>query len=393
MKKAFLLLLVLCLLCSCGTPEESDTSLLLDDQFDTAEFLPEYDFRNEFGKWRGMCESEQAYYLFSTSNNYLHYYDKESGISGILCGKPDCDHSDTSCNAYFIGSGDLMYYDGYIYSVQQGNTLIRIKPDGTERETVQRLQGGIANSVWLHRGYIYSVQSVSSVVDGVSQNLIRLTQEVLGDAEQEAKTILEVVGNDYFYQVVGNTVYVGIEAYTLAEDSSIASSSISLYAYDSASGSLDKLAESAVEDNYLIYDMRYNDNTLYFAGYDITFQNSSLARYHQDTASIESVRKMDIPMMTEIGDHYVLGGNGGTSPSYCIKDFDGNLIREGLLFEDLPASGNWTFETKMLAEDQVWILCNDINPDPATKQSSRIVRVPLDPTEPVQCILEIESTL
>lgn len=94
-----------------------------------------------------MCESEQAYYLFSTSNNYLHYYDKESGISGILCGKPDCDHSDTSCNAYFIGSGDLMFYDGYIYSVQQGNTLIRIKPDDTERETVQRLQSGIANSV------------------------------------------------------------------------------------------------------------------------------------------------------------------------------------------------------------------------------------------------------
>ena len=58
MKKAFLLLLVLCLFCSCSTPEESDTSLLLDDQFDTAEFLPEYDFRNEFGKWRGMCESE-----------------------------------------------------------------------------------------------------------------------------------------------------------------------------------------------------------------------------------------------------------------------------------------------------------------------------------------------
>ena len=147
MKKAFLLLLALCLLCSCSSPEESDTSLLLDDQFDTAEFLPEYDFRNEFGKWREMCESEQAYYLFSTSNNYLHYYDKESGISGILCGKPDCDHSDTSCNAYFIGSGDLMFYDGYIYSVQQGNTLIRIKPDDTERETVQRLQSGIANSV------------------------------------------------------------------------------------------------------------------------------------------------------------------------------------------------------------------------------------------------------
>lgn len=96
-----------------------------------------------------------------------------------------------------------MYYDGYIYWVQQGNTLMRMKPDGTERETVQYLQGGIANSVWLHRGYIYSIQTISSVVGGVSQNLIRLTQEVLGDAEQEAKTILEVVGNDYFYQLLG----------------------------------------------------------------------------------------------------------------------------------------------------------------------------------------------
>ena len=201
-KKIILFILLTCLLTSCINSKTSP-SLLLDNQFDTVEFLPEYDFRNEFGKWRQLYESEQAYYLFSDTNPFLHYYDKESGISGVLCGKPECNHSDTSCNAYLAGGSSLMYYDGYIYWVQQGNTLMRMKPDGTERETVQYLQCGIANSVWLHRGYIYSVQSVSSVVDGVSQNLIRLTQEVLGDAEQEAKTILEVVGNDYFYQLLG----------------------------------------------------------------------------------------------------------------------------------------------------------------------------------------------
>lgn len=161
-KKIILFILLSCLLTSCINSKTSP-SLLLDNQFDTVEFLPEYDFRNEFGKWRQLYESEQAYYLFSDTNPFLHYYDKESGISGVLCGKPECNHSDTSCNAYLAGGSSLMYYDGYIYSVQ----------------------------------------SVSSVVDGVSQNLIRLTQEVLGDAEQEAKTILEVVGNDYFYQLLG----------------------------------------------------------------------------------------------------------------------------------------------------------------------------------------------
>lgn len=202
LKKIILFILLSCLLTSCINSKTSP-SLLLDNQFDTVEVLPEYDFRNEFGKWRQLYESEQAYYLFSDTNPFLHYYDKESGISGVLCGKPEYNHSDTSCNAYLAGGSSLMYYDGYIYWVQQGNTLMRMKPDGTERETVQYLQGGIANSVWLHRGYIYSIQTISSVVGGVSQNLIRLTQEVLGDAEQEAKTILEVVGNDYFYQLLG----------------------------------------------------------------------------------------------------------------------------------------------------------------------------------------------
>ncbi len=390
MKKAFLLLLALCLFCSCGTPEEADTSLLLDDQFDTAEFLPEYDFLNEFGKWRQLYESEAAYYLFSDTNPFLHYYDKESGISGILCGKPECNHSDTSCNAYLAGGSSLMYYDGYIYWVQQGNTLMRIKPDGTERETVQYLQGGIANSVWLHRGYIYSIQTTSSVVDGVSQNLIQLTQEVLGDAEQEAKTVLEVVGNDYFYQVVGNTVYIGIEAYTLAEDSSIASSSISLYAYDSASGSLDKLAENTLAQNHLICDMRFTNGNLFFSAYGDDSQPSLLYQYCTDTKEIALFSELDSSLIFYLGDTYIGGIDGRYNVPICFQDYQGNLLREEPLITDASLSIDVWGVTPILLTDKMLLFLTDVDPEGLP---TLFYEIPLDPSEPIQSLLTLEKLL
>ena len=374
----------------------STTSLLLDPQFDTKEFLPDFDFHNEFGKWKQMCESDQAYYLFSSNNSFLHYYDKQSGLSGILCGKPECSHSDISCNAYLAGGGDLMFYDGYIYWVQQGNSLLRINPDGTERENVQSLQGGVSSSVFLHRGYIYCIQSVSSVIDGESQNIIRLTQQVLGDAEQAPVTIVETIGKDYYYQAAGNTIYLVVQDYTRSDDSAVISSTVLLYSYDSASGTLALLAQDAIENNYLIHDMRYIDGILYFSACDSQYQSSSLSQYDPDSKSIIQLLQLDVPMMLpEIGPNYILYGAGREHPAYHIVDFEGNLIREGELLEGMDIPGDWTYETKMLAEDQILILLNDFRfeLEDSLKNPSRVMQVPLDPSEPVCSMLTIEPRM
>ena len=284
-----ILLLYLCLfLTACSNAPDPASSLLLDAKFDTEEFLPDFDFRNEFGKWRDMCESEDAYYFTVVGNTYLHYFDKKTESYGVLCGKPECSHSSIECNAYLAGGGNLMFYDGYVYWVQQGTLLYRMRPDGTERELVQSLRGGISNSVWLHRGYVYAVQAVSRVVEGENQSLIRLTQAVLGDTDQEPKQILEVPGVDYFYQVVGNTVYLGVKHYVATDETNAELSfTLSLYAYDSDLGTLTTLAETLVPNHMDVDDMRYLDGNIYFSSSGDT--DGALLQYNPSTSSIDLI--------------------------------------------------------------------------------------------------------
>ncbi len=386
---AFFIIVLSCLLSSCGTPAEADTSLLLDDKFDTAEFLPEYDFRNEFGKWREMCESEQAYYFSLIDNPYLYYYDKESGISGVLCGKPDCDHSNVSCNAYLAGGSGLALYDGYLYWTQAPSTLFRMKLDGTERETFQSLQGGLSSSVWLHRGYIYSIQEISSVVDGKSTTSIRLSQEVLGDPDRELVVILEQEAVDYFYQVLGNTIYLGLEQYSTVEDTTGTISTLSLYAYDSATGKLDTLVERSDSFPFNFRDMRCLENKIYFSAYNET--NSALYQYNANTHSIDLVRETGLAMALHLGENYAFGVTGQNDVLFSIQDFDGNVLREGQIITDPTLSIDvWGVIPKCLTSDKVLVLLVDLRPEGSP---DTLYEVPLDPSKPIRVLAAIEHKL
>ena len=83
-------ILLLCLfLAACSNAPDPASSLLLDPQFDTEEFLPDYDFRNGVKKESRACESEDAYYLLSDNNLYLHFCSSDGGIRECT-GQEEC---------------------------------------------------------------------------------------------------------------------------------------------------------------------------------------------------------------------------------------------------------------------------------------------------------------
>lgn len=65
----------------------------------------------------------------------LLYSDHGSDDVILLCGRPDCPHSNMACNAYFMSGSNVCWYDGYLYVVRDTD-LIRLDPDGGNRVTV-----------------------------------------------------------------------------------------------------------------------------------------------------------------------------------------------------------------------------------------------------------------
>ena len=113
-------------------------------------------------------ETDTGFYFFYGP---LHYLDKETMKATVVCGKPDCDHTDPDiCNAipladYLLAGGDKLYYVKTVYSNGQSEKLIQsVKFDATDRKNVQELKYDETSSsqsshdrAIYHRGYIYYV--------------------------------------------------------------------------------------------------------------------------------------------------------------------------------------------------------------------------------------------
>lgn len=108
---------------------------------------------------------------------WIVYVDHGSDMVIKLCGRPDCTHDDTDCNAFVDGARWITYDNGYIYVVAQSWdesnydqqtgqgiettwTLYRINPDGTDRVAVLDMMafakengGSSANCYMMSGGY------------------------------------------------------------------------------------------------------------------------------------------------------------------------------------------------------------------------------------------------
>ena len=98
-----------------------------------------------------------ALYCFS-GHNWLCYFDKKTGGFGIVCGKPDCEHSDAVCNAYVYQTWGTQYYEGYLYTVTINLELMKLSLDGSQRENFGKLADiDVASTLnWLYTEDIYT---------------------------------------------------------------------------------------------------------------------------------------------------------------------------------------------------------------------------------------------
>ena len=248
-KRLIVLLLALCFaFVGCKnqkTQEYSDTP------------ISSLDAQNQFVVMNGfnIQETEKFFFGCGLLENYLHYYDKESHTSGILCADPSCIHDTESCWAYVEEGSNLSCYDGKLYFVardaqSESNDYYLWRSDltGTNRERVKRfdfLNVIVAYNPQrfvIHRGNLYILGSNAIVDAGDPKNRITLLSIPL-DGSEEFTTILDRTVSDSFEVIprfVENKVYY-------AEKSSFPNT-IKLVSYDIAGKNTQTLWEGNDSD-------------------------------------------------------------------------------------------------------------------------------------------------
>ena len=417
MKKLLIFIALLGLLCSCGAPKEMP--YLADPVFATDEPLPDYDFQLDFYTAIGfteMCASEDAYYFterdLSTDlgAQFIWYYDKQSGLSGKLCTRPECLHSGSTCNAYLDSSVNaLSFYDGRLYcyyrpfnNEKTANMCISMNPDGTGRRTEMDAPlepcGGDSIS-FIHRGYIYMAAAESEVHVAEATNTPRLYCWNIKTGEE---TLL--------YEGPSTSKFINVRAMPLGNDIYFAYSETT----DDGNGTINTLCRidtgtrevetcfSNQADYFIASIEPIKDDGVYMicsrpeksciGRYD--FKTGEIS-YSGEGAIIGTENMMDGKVIGYTDEEYIMGIG---QSRYCgvIYSFDGEKIAEtaalteidGDKFSELSNKNGSVFTTLMGCDgENVFIRFDKIfasSTGDVTKQSIIYYAFPLDGSEPFE---------
>lgn len=111
-----------------GCTGKKDASTLHNKEF-------QKNFNNGNYYFHNMCESDTGYYALL--NGFLFYIEKDSLENTVVCGKIECNHSDTNCNGYIGSECNILNYDDKIYySTTPSNSVnvYQMDLDGTNRK-------------------------------------------------------------------------------------------------------------------------------------------------------------------------------------------------------------------------------------------------------------------
>ena len=214
-----LLALVVCLLLTACTPggpgkDTQGSTEVTQGFFDGDAPMPGYDADNRYMLWEGISFQETENYFFGTvlGGEYLHYYDMQTGISGLLCPDPACTHDSGACPARVGIGASVSYYNGKLYWVGKdpaggGNDeyLWRSDITGTNREKLRTISFQdtilvyMPQQYYIHRGNLYFL-GIAGFVEGTET----------GDRLTLMTAPLE--GNDAFTVLYEKTFYVGVDA-------------------------------------------------------------------------------------------------------------------------------------------------------------------------------------
>ena len=218
-----MIIFLFCTSCSLMSENKSfEENYLIQPKFETEEHLPQYDADYRFAhSGSTVCETEDAYYgtLFDDPY-YLRYYDKKSQYSGILCGKPECTHTDENCDGYIMGEvGGVRLYDNQLYWIQnmygEGYALWCMDLNGKQRQRVQNIDAAIFSKLntniimQVHRGYVYISGMGCTVWNG--QSITKVMVIVYPIGKDEVVTVYDQTytngSADLYTQLKGNKLY------------------------------------------------------------------------------------------------------------------------------------------------------------------------------------------
>ena len=202
-----------------------DGTYLADKKFDTNEFLPDCDADPSLIQFAStslfaLCRTEDTVYssrIGVSQSPFIIYADKATGISSPLCGRPECLHNDSTCNAYVTSRADgLCVYDGKLYWISDRSNITRMNLDGTGRKTVAPVGSVYDNinndkSVVFHRGYLYVAGSQHQVVEnGVAMGSFTINVKPLDGGEDFTilRKLVDGTGTECLIKPVGNDLYI-----------------------------------------------------------------------------------------------------------------------------------------------------------------------------------------
>ena len=230
-----LLALAVCLMLTACTPGGSGQETQGGNEdtqgfFDGNAPMPGYDADNRYMHWELNSFQETENYFFGTvlGGEYIHYYDMQTGISGLLCPDPACTHDSNACPAKVEPNASVSYYDGKLYWVGKDPAgdghdryLWRSDITGTNREKLKTIsfQDTILvyqpQQYYIHRGNLY-FQGKAHSVDGVEvgTRLTLMTAPLEGNGGFTPlfdETFPE--GAEATVRFVGNRVYLAVQSF------------------------------------------------------------------------------------------------------------------------------------------------------------------------------------
>ena len=179
MKKGIIAVIVAIVLllsgCQNNTPGSTSDPANVDSSI---QFAPEKNAQNKYLMGYTNFQEADGFFLGTARvNGYLLYYDKASGISGVLCADPSCAHDGKECGGNVGGDLSLSYYGGKLYWVGsedaelQKRYLWQSDLSGMNRKKIMEIPWEDIIMPYqpqlyvIHQGKLYIMGS-ASVVDG-----------------------------------------------------------------------------------------------------------------------------------------------------------------------------------------------------------------------------------
>lgn len=351
MRKRLVILTLLfsLLLSACGNPislptEEEIVDVAQPEATESHIYDSSMEAQNKYAIFRNAVSFQEDEACFCGSglfNRRLHYYDKDSGVSGILCSDPTCNHDGSHCGAY-IRSGTAMFlYDGWRYWItddyRDGVDYILWKGniDGTDQVKVKMID--FDNIILpyqpqqfaLHRGNLYFLGLSPTVQNTIAGNRVSLMVSTLDDSE-EFTTLFDKI---YETNVDAEVRFVGDDAYFLVQtwsNDAVNCADVSVYCISL----LDRTTKVAFEKK----------NTSTTSGFWVTQEGELYLSKGMDilhvtngAAEVIGTFREDEEKQIKIVDGIAVNTYDQYRGDECLRcleimDFSGNIIYNGMMF-------------------------------------------------------------